>query len=66
MLGFIFNSDCIKRQFTIASSNINILSGGQHLERPNVERPIFRNFEISNIKITKVELFEFSIFEFIF
>ena len=43
-----------------------ILGGDQHLERSNVERPIFRNFEISNIKITKVELFDFSIFEFIF
>ena len=40
--------------------------GGHHLERPNVERPIFRDFEISNIKITKVNLFDFSIFEFIF
>ena len=26
------------------------------LEFPNVERPIFQNFEISNIKITKVVL----------
>ena len=39
--------------------------GGQNLERPNVERPIFQKFETSNIKITKVELFDFSIFEFI-
>ena len=38
--------------------------GGQHLERLNVERPIFRNFEFSNIKMTKVELFDFSILEF--
>ena len=37
--------------------------GGQHLERPNVERPIFRNFENKN---TEVELFDFSIFEFFF
>ena len=28
---------------------------GQNLERQNVERLIFRDFEISNIKITKVE-----------
>ena len=35
------------------------------MERPNVERPIFRKFESSNIEITKVELFDFSIFEFI-
>ena len=31
----------------------------QNLERPNVERPIFRNFEISNIEITKDGLFNF-------
>ena len=42
------------------------VGGGKHLERSNVERPIFRNFKISDIKITKVELFDFSIFEFIF
>ena len=41
------------------------LGGGQNLERPNVERPIFRKFETSNIVITKVELFDFSISEFI-
>ena len=39
---------------------------GQNLERPNIERPIFRKFGTSNIEITKVELFDFSIFEFIF
>ena len=39
---------------------------GQHLERPKVERPIFRNFETLNTKITKVESFDFPIFEFIF
>ena len=44
----------------------DLTGGGQHVERPNVERPIFRDFEILNIKITKVELFDFSIFEFIF
>ena len=33
--------------------------GGQNLERPNIERPIFRKFETSNIEITKVELFDF-------
>ena len=37
--------------------------GGQNLERPNVERQIFRKFETSNIEITKVELFDFSISE---
>ena len=43
------------------------MSGGQNLERPNVEQPIIRNFEISNIKITKVELFVvFLISKFIF
>ena len=34
------------------------MGGGQNLERPNVERPIFRKFETSNIEITKVELFD--------
>ena len=42
------------------------MGGSKHLERPNVELPIFRNFEISDMKITKDELFDFSIFEFIF
>ena len=49
--------------FTIT---INILSAGQHLEQGNIERPIFRHFEISNIKKTKDELFDFFIFELIF
>ena len=31
--------------------------GSQHLERPNLERSIYRNSEISNIKITKFVLF---------
>ena len=38
----------------------------QHLERQNVERPIFRNFEISNIKINNVELFNFFYFRIYF
>ena len=38
------------------------MGGGQNLERPSVERLIFRKFEISNIEITKVD---FPIFEFI-
>ena len=37
----------------------------QNLERPNVERPIFRKFETSNTEITKVELFIFFRFKFI-
>ena len=41
------------------------MGGGQNLERPNVERPIFRKFETLNIEITKVELLDFSISEFI-
>ena len=42
-------------------------SGGcQYLEQPNVERPIFLNFEVSNIKITKDELFNFLIFALFF
>ena len=38
--------------------------GGQHLKRPNVELPIFRNFEISNMNITEIKFFDFSIFDF--
>ena len=38
--------------------------GGRHIERANVEQPIFRNFEISNTKITKLKLFDFFIFKF--
>ena len=40
--------------------------GGQHFEQPNLERPIFRNFEIPNIKRTKNELFDFFNLEFFF
>ena len=32
---------------------------GQHLKRPNVERPIFQNFKILNIKRQKDKLFDF-------
>ena len=39
-------------------------SGGQNLKRWNIERRLFRNFEIANIKITKDELFDS--FEFLF
>ena len=43
------------------------MGAGQILERRNVERAIFRNFEIANIKIRKDELFDsFIIFEFNF
>ena len=39
---------------TIICKNYNNkLGGSQYSEQPNVERPIFRNFEISNIKRTK-------------
>ena len=44
---------------------IKIKGGGQNLEPPNIERPIFRKFETSNIEITKVELFDFLILKFI-
>ena len=40
--------------------------GGQNSEQRNVERPVFRNFEIANIKITKDELFDNFIFELFF
>ena len=42
------------------------MSGSQNWEGRNVDRPIFRNFQIANIKITKDELFDNFIFEFIF
>ena len=40
---------------------IKYSGGGQHLEQPNVERPIFRNFEITNFKRLIDELFDFFI-----
>ena len=46
--------------------NADTEGGGQHLEQPNVERPIFRNYKIANIKITEDELFDNFIFEFDF
>ena len=42
------------------------LGGGQTLERRNVERPVFRNFEIAKIKIKKGQLFDNSVFELCF
>ena len=63
-LKFFFNLD-----FFITSGlefRIEFTGGDQHLERPNVERPIFWNFKISSIEITKVQLFDFSILEFVF
>ena len=45
---------------------IFVMGRGQNLERWNVERPIFRNFEIENIKRMKDELFHGFIFELIF
>ena len=40
--------------------------GGQNLERPTVERPIFQNFKVANIKIKKDEFFDNFIFELFF
>ena len=42
------------------------MGGDQNLERRNVVRPVFRNFEIANIKIMKDELFDTFIFELFF
>ena len=42
------------------------MGGHQNLEQRNVERPVFRNFEIANIKIKKDELFDNFIFELCF
>ena len=44
----------------------DVNGGGQNLEQPNVEWPIFRNFKISNIGRTKDESFDFFIIEFTF
>ena len=49
---------CISRVYL---ENFMDPGGGQ-----NLERPIFRNFEITNIKISKDELFDSFISEFIF
>ena len=49
----------LKYGLSVAFYTNFILGGGQTFEQPNVERPIFRNFEIPNIKKTKVELFDF-------
>ena len=42
------------------------MSGGQNLERRNVERPVLRNFKIANIKVKKDEWFDNFIFELLF
>ena len=49
----------------IKSMRKELKGRGQNLERRNVERPIFRNFQIANIKITKDESFENFIFQII-
>ena len=42
------------------------MGAGQNLERPNVKRLIFRNFEISNMKIMKDEFFFLFSYLFLF
>ena len=39
------------------------LGGDQNLDRRDVERAVFRNFEIANIKIKKHESLDYFIFE---
>ena len=58
----IESSSTKKRKFVVFFN----YSGDHNLERRNVERPIFRNFEIANIKITKDELLDRFIFELFF
>ena len=41
------------------------MGGGQDLEHPNCERPIFRNFKTSSIERMKDKLFDFFIFLFV-
>ena len=43
-----------------------IKGGDQNLERRDVERPVFQNFEIANIKIKIHESFDNFIFELYF
>ena len=52
--------------FYCFSWKVTFSGEGQNLERQNVERSIFRNFEIANIKTTKDELFDSFNFEFNF
>ena len=58
-MGLVVTMALFRKEFTRAG-------GGQNLERRNVERPVFRNFEITNIKIKKDELFDNLIFELFF
>ena len=46
--------------------SLSYKGGGQNLERQNVERSIFQNFQIANIKMTKDELFDSFIVKLIF
>ena len=57
-------TQCINFYFiNVAKFAVSVLGGGQNLERRNVKRLIFRNFEITNIKMKKDELFDLFIFE---
>ena len=53
-------------RLSIRYSALLEMGGDQNLERRNVERPVFRNFEIANIKIRKDELLDNFIFEHFF
>ena len=64
---FYFHTACIIKYIKIVKILEPENKGGSQLfEQLNVERPIFRNFDIPNIKRTKDELFDFLNFEFIF
>ena len=62
---FYGSIDC-RADFICSITSHGQAGGGQNLERQNVERSIFRNFEIANIKITKDELIDSFIFDFFF
>ena len=62
----ISESVALKNQSFHTSKRVYYSSGGQNLERRNVQRLIFRNFKIANIKIAKRELFDNFIFDFNF
>ena len=61
-----FTKISLHRLVVSSSNHIVEWGGGQHFERRNLERLIFRNFKIANIKITKDELFDGFIIEFFF
>ena len=59
---FYFSQTIIQTSQILLIRCSHLQGGSQNLERPNIERPVFRKFETSNIEITKVKLFDFLYF----